>query len=139
MGRFERNQNFNYNRNGDEKQGRGIGPAIPNFNHIPNIRNQRRPITRFYDTSYEEAYFGEFANPCGRQRGGRQCQPNYRGDDKYKLKEHILNFSGDLDIEEFLDWLTVVDKFLEYTELFEDKKVKIIAYRFKRGSISMVG
>ena len=47
MGRFERNQNFNYNRNDDEKRGRGIDPARPNFNHIPKIQNERRPITGF--------------------------------------------------------------------------------------------
>ena len=50
MGRFERNQNFNYSRNDNEEQGRGIDPSRPNFNHIPNIGNQRRPIVGFYDT-----------------------------------------------------------------------------------------
>ena len=58
--------------NDDEEQDEGIGPARSIFNHIPKIRNQRRPIVRFDDTLYEDANFGEFSNPRGRQRGGRQ-------------------------------------------------------------------
>ena len=78
--------------------------------------------------------FGEFVNPCGKQRGGRQGQPNYRRDDKYKLKVDIPNFGGDLDIEGFLDLLTEVDKLFEYTELPKDRKVKFFSYRFKGGA-----
>ena len=69
------------------------------------------------DTSYKDAELGEFSNPCGKQRGGRQWQPKYKGDGEYKLKVDIPNFSGDLDIKEFLDWLTKEDKFFEYIEL----------------------
>ena len=59
-------------KNDDEEQGKGFGPTKRICNHIPNIRNQRRPIVGFCDTSDEEANFDEFANPCGRQRGRRQ-------------------------------------------------------------------
>ena len=59
---------------------------------------------------------GEFTNTHGRQRDGRQWQPNYRGDDEYKLKVDIPIFSGDLGIERFFDWLTKVDRFFEYIE-----------------------
>ena len=77
---------------------------------------------------------GEYVNPRGRQRGGRQWQPNYRGDDEYKLKVDIPNFSGDLNIERFLGWLTKVDKFFDYTELPDDRKVKFVAYKLKGGA-----
>ena len=59
-------------RNDDKEQGGGIGPVRPTFNFIPNIRNQTMPVAGFDDTSDEEADLGEYANPCGRQRGGRQ-------------------------------------------------------------------
>ena len=102
--------------NDDEEHGGGIGSARSTFNLIPNIRNQRRSTKGFDDTSDEEADLGEYANPHDKQRGGRQWQPNYRGDDEYKLKVDISNINGDLNIEGFLDWLIEVDMFFDYIE-----------------------
>ena len=76
----------------------------------------------------------EYANPRGRQKGGRQWQPNYKGDYEYKLKVDIPNFSGDLNIEGFLDWLTEVDMFFDYNKLPNDRKIKFFAYVLKRGA-----
>ena len=58
----------------------------------------------------------------------------YKGDDKYKLKVDIPNFNGDLNIEGLLDRLTKVDRFFDYTELPNDRKVKLVAYRLKWGT-----
>ena len=116
-------------RNDDEEHGRGIGSARPTFKPIPNIRNQRRPVVGFDETLDEEANLGEYENPRGRQKCGRQWQPKYRGDNEYKLKVDIHNFNGDLNIDGFLDWLTEVYRFFDYTELLDDRKVKFVAYR----------
>ena len=35
----------------------------------------------------------------------------------------------------FLDWLTEVDGFFEYTEILEDRKVTLVAYRLKDGHL----
>ena len=57
---------------------------------------------------------------------------NYnRHDDEFKLKVDITNFNGDLDIEGSLDWLIEEDRFFEYTELPENRKVKFFAHRLK--------
>ena len=52
------------------------------FWNLPKDFGETKLIAGFYDTLDEEVYFDEFANPCCRQRGGKQwVQPNYRGDD----------------------------------------------------------
>ena len=58
-------------------------------------------------------------------------KPNYRGNEKYKLKVDIPNFCGDLDIEGFFDWLTEVDRLFEYIDFTKDRRVKFVAYKLK--------
>jgi hypothetical protein len=36
----------------------------------------------------------------------------------------ILMYEGNLDIEELLDWLRALDKYFDYEDIEEDKKVK---------------
>ena len=52
----------------------------------------------------------------GRFERNRKFNYN-RHDDEFKLKIDIPTFSGDLDIERFLDWIIEVDRFFEYTEI----------------------
>ena len=49
------------------------------------------------------------ANPGGKRVRRNAHQRNHWGNDEYKLNVDIPTFSGDLDIEGFLDWITEVD------------------------------
>ncbi|PKI59296.1 hypothetical protein CRG98_020316 [Punica granatum] len=66
---------------------------------------------------------GQAQNPRNRQDTGDFC-----------FKANILVFSECLNIEEFLDWLSKVDWFFEYSEVPEEKRVKLVAYRLKEGA-----
>jgi len=47
------------------------------------------------------------------------------------MKVEISSFSGNLDIESFLDWVYEVEKFFDMT--YAEKQVKFVAYKLKEG------
>jgi hypothetical protein len=46
-------------------------------------------------------------------------------------KMDILMYEGNLDIEELLDWFRALDKYFDYEDIEEDKKVKHVVTRLK--------
>ena len=46
-------------------------------------------------------------------------------------KMDILVYEGNLDVEELLDWIRALDKYFNYEDVKEDKKVKHVITRFK--------
>lgn len=50
------------------------------------------------------------------------------------MKVDLPSFSGKFDIETFLDWTKEVEAFFDYTNIPEDKKVKLVAYKLKGGT-----
>ena len=62
-----------------------------------------------------------------RNVGGRELQT-------FHMKMDLPSFNGQLQIEGFLDWLAVVERFFDYMEIPEDKKVKLVAYRLMGGA-----
>ena len=63
----------------------------------------------------------------GRFERNRNFNYNSHGDE-FKLKVDIPTFSGDLDLEGFLKWITEVDRFFKYMEILEEKKVKLVSF-----------
>ena len=50
------------------------------------------------------------------------------------LKNDFPEFSGDLNIEEFFQWLFEVKRFFEYRDISDKKKVKFVAHKLKKSA-----
>jgi len=50
------------------------------------------------------------------------------------MKIDLPLFNGHLQIEDFLDWVMEVERFFDYMSIREDRKVKLVAYKFKGGA-----
>jgi len=100
----------------------------------------------FHQEDFEDkAYDGRIAYGRGHRRiaspnrkGGFPF-PDHdrrRGDsspNEYRMKIEILSFSGNLDIESFLDGVYEVEKFFDIAYVLE-KHVKFVAYKLRRGT-----
>jgi len=50
------------------------------------------------------------------------------------MKMDLPSFNGQLQIEGFLDWLVLVERFFNDIDIPEDKRVKLVAYRLLGGA-----
>jgi hypothetical protein len=50
------------------------------------------------------------------------------------MKIDLPSLDGHLHIEDFLHWMTEVERFFKYMSILEERKVKLVAYKFREGA-----
>jgi hypothetical protein len=114
-------QNVGLNRQGEGRRGTGRGGEgfrgyeHGGAGHMGNV---------YEGTGYQDAY-GEQPK---RQDHGREESH------EYQMKIDLPSFNGHLQIEDLLDWVMEVERFFNYMSICEDRKVKLVAYKFKGGA-----
>ncbi|GKF58908.1 hypothetical protein Tco_0175694 [Tanacetum coccineum] len=89
-----------------------------------NIREQPKRDNSRYGSSSDEEEEGEHVDPANQQRNRMP-----------RIKADILTFSGSLNIEDFLDWVSETENYLKLMDIPEDSQVKYVAYKL-RGAAS---
>jgi hypothetical protein len=62
-----------------------------------------------------------------------------RGPQSFRMKMDLPSFNGQLQIEGFLDWLAIVERFFDYMEIPEDKKSEASRLQINGRSLRLVG
>ena len=50
------------------------------------------------------------------------------------MNVELPSFNGNVSIEEYLDWVSDVEKFFDYMGIADDKQVCLVAYKLKGGA-----
>jgi len=60
-----------------------------------------------------------------------RMEPRFRANSNdFRVK--IPEFEAKLDLDEFLEWMTIVERIFEYKEVLEDKKVKLVSLKLRK-------
>ena len=80
-----------------------------------------------------------FANHRPTRCGGKQVRDFDSDEGDFRLKVDIPYFNDNLNIEDFIDWLVDIDKFFDYMEVPEEKRVRLVACRLREVLLPGVG
>ena len=118
--------NRNPNRDNEERR--------DNRAHGPPYRGRNRNWQQDYneedseDEEYVERVLGNHRGPV-RDNGW-----DYQEQKDYRMKVELPSFNGNVSIEEYLDWVSKVEKFFDYMGIADDKQVCLVAYKLKGGA-----
>ena len=76
-----------------------------------------------------------FENPFGAPPRGRPYVERNEPRLDYNFKVEIPEFQGSFKSEDFVDWLNTVERVLDYYEVMDEKKVKLVVIHLK-GKVS---
>jgi len=114
-------QNVGVDRRGGGRRGAGRGGT--------GFRGYERGGAGHMGNVYEGAGYRDIYGEQPR------CQNHGREEShEYRMKIDLPSFNGNLQIEDFLDWVMEVERFFDYMSIHEDRKVKLVAYKFKGGA-----
>jgi hypothetical protein len=115
-------QNDGVDRRGEGRRRAGHGGGV-------GFRGYERDGAGHIGNGYEGAgHWDAYGEQPRRQDHGREESHEYR------MKIDLPSFNEHLQIEDFLDWVTEVERFFDYMNIREDHKVKLVAYKFKGGA-----
>ena len=52
------------------------------------------------------------------------------------MKVELPSFNGNVSIEEYLDWVSEMEKFFDYMSIADDKQLCLVAYKLKGGAFA---
>ena len=127
------------NRAGENQRerDRGVAPIQPAIG--ANSRNQRLMVrgNDLEDDSSSDDEDDSSSDDEDEEHSGYLAVGNgNNGGNLFRLKVDISNFDGHANLEETIDWISEVERFFEFCEIPEDRRVKFVAYRLKGGAVA---
>jgi len=96
------------------------------------MKNNRKEIQRFDSSSESKARMERAEEELSESSEEQVRRPRRTGQSKQQsmdLKVKIPKFEGQLNPDDFLDWLSTVEQVFEYKDILDNKKVKLVALK----------
>jgi len=93
--------------------------------------NNTSPCSRIGESNGDSSFSKKVQSfPCMRN-ASYHAQEVYESDQKKEIKRDIPKFSSTNSTDEIIDWLTLVNKVFEHRNVLDDRRVGILAMRFR--------